>query len=129
MAGAIPAWFIPVGTAGPFLGDYAGEGVTRLGIDLQFFASGTNVPRQALTLHLESAFGTNQTSQVVEAYYVGPDTRTRRSGWFTYDYPVPSAATTIPAGWVVVRRDGQQATNADWVRLMHDCRDARICSG
>ena len=61
-----------------------------------------------------STFGTGDINQGVQAYYVGANIWKLPHGWNTYFFPVDATSPTIPPGWVLVRFDGQPATDADW---------------
>lgn len=117
---AVPTWYVPLGTTDTrFLGNYAAKGVGGLSIDLNIIA-GTEVPDRAVTLDLETTFGTGDFSQGVDAYFIGKDISVFPLGWNTYYYPVDAASLTIPHGWVVTRGDGTPGTDADWQALMRD---------
>src|SRR5262249_4748178 len=74
---------------------------------------------RAPTLRLDRWDDVNSTV-LIDATYTGPDLPNDHPppNWRTYSFPVAAQSTTIPAGWVVSRGDGQVATDADWVTLM-----------
>ena len=82
--------------------------------------SGFQAPNRALTLDMETTFGTGDFSQGVEAYYIGKNISKLPHGWQSYSFPIDSVSRTIPPGWVVLRGDGSPGTDADWRALMRD---------
>ncbi len=117
---AIPTWYVPLGTAPThFLGNYAKKGVGGMSFDLNIF-SGLQVPDRAVTLDIQTTFGTGDFSKGVDAYYIGTDISKLPVGWHTYAFPVDANSPTIPPGWVVTRGNGKRGTDADWQALMQD---------
>jgi hypothetical protein len=117
---AVPTWYVPLGTTPThFLGDYAARGVGVMSFDVNIF-SGLQVPGRAVTLDLETTFGTGDFTKGVDAYYIGTDISKLPVGWHTYVYPLDATSPTIPPGWVVTRGNGKKGTDADWQALMQD---------
>lgn len=117
---AVPTWYVPYGTEDTyFLGNFAAKQVGTLAFDINIF-SGVQVPDRAVTLDLNTTLGTGDFSKGVDAYYVGRDISRLPAGWHTYKFPVDAASSTIPAGWVVTKGNGQPGTDADWQALMQD---------
>jgi hypothetical protein len=103
-----------------YTGNYAAAGVSGMSMDVNVIQQGNWATDRAPTLKLARWDDVNQTV-LVEATYTGPDLPDDIApvGWNNYAFPIDSAATDIPAGWVVDRGDGQPATGADWVALMN----------
>jgi hypothetical protein len=119
VADPAPVWYVPLFTPHThFLGDYAGRGVESISCDIKIF-SGIEVPDRAVTLLVETTFGTGDASQGVQAYYVGTDISKLPKPWKRYEFPLDAASPTIPDGWVVLRGDGSNGEDADWRHLMH----------
>jgi hypothetical protein len=117
---AVPTWYVPLGTENTyFLGNFAAKQVGALAFDINVY-SGVQVPDRAVTLDLNTTLGTGDFSKGVDAYYVGRDISRLPTGWHTYKFPVDAASTTIPAGWVVTKGNGNPGTDADWQALMQD---------
>ncbi len=116
---AVPTWYVPIGTATHFLGNYARQQVREMTCDINIFA-GLAVPDRAVTLDIETTFGTGDFSKGVDAYFVGKDISTFPIGWYTYRFPLDAASATIPPGWVVTKGNGKPGTDADWQALMRD---------
>lgn len=118
-AGA-PVWYVPLGTTDThFLGNYAARNIESMSCDVNIF-SGTEAPERAMTLDIETTFGTGDFTKGVDAYYVGKDISQLPVGWHTYAYPVNASSPTIPPGWVVTRGNGHPGDDGDWQRLMKD---------
>jgi hypothetical protein len=64
--------------------------------------------------------GTGDFSQGLEAYRIGRDISTLPVGWKSYSFALSATSSSIPPGWVLLRGDGTQGTDADWQRLMED---------
>ena len=116
---AIPTWYVPLGTETRFLGDYAKANVREFSCDLNIF-DGLAVPDRAVTLDLQTTFGTGDFTRGVDAYFVGTDISRFPKGWHTYRFPLDATSATIPPGWVVTEGNGKPGTDADWQALMHD---------
>lgn len=120
VADPAPVWYVPPFTPHThFLGDYAGRGVESISCDIKIF-SGIEAPDRAVTLLVETTFGTGDPIQGVQAYYVGTDISKLPKAWKRYEFPVDANSPTVPDGWVVLRGDGNNGGNADWRALMHD---------
>jgi hypothetical protein len=117
---AVPTWYVPLGTTPTnFLGNYVARGVDGISFDLNIF-SGLEVPNRAVTLDLETTFGTGDFTKGVDAYYIGADISPLPVGWETYSFPIDATSPTIPPGWVVTKGNGKKGTDADWQALMQD---------
>lgn len=117
---AVPTWYVPLGTTPThFLGNYARLGVGGMSFDLNIFA-GLEVPDRAVTLDIQTTFGTGDFSKGVDAYYIGTDISKLPDGWQTYSFPLDAASPVIPRGWVVTRGNGKKGTDADWQALMQE---------
>ena len=117
---AVPTWYVPLDTTPThFLGNYAARRVGGMSFDLNIFA-GLEVPDRAVTLDIETTFGTGDFTKGVDAYYVGTDISKLPFGWKTYSFPLGAASLVIPPGWVVTRGNGKPGTDADWQALMQD---------
>jgi hypothetical protein len=82
------------GAGSPFGGDYRARGVQSVGIDLITHATQFNFSRE-VTLMLGDGSG-------CFVYFISPYFVPQvGAGWASYDIPVPSASTTLPAGWQV----------------------------
>lgn len=119
VADPAPIWYVPMFTPHThFLGDFAGHGVESVSCNIKIF-SGIEVPDRAVTLLVQTTFGTGDASKGVQAYYVGTDISRLPEGWKTYAFPLDGDSWTVPADWVVLRGDGSSGGNADWRALMH----------
>ncbi len=87
----------------PFLGNYRDMGVTELGIDLVINSVSMGVDKRQLGLSITSDMGTpDDTSDDCEVYTVSPHNLPKPgTGWKSFEFKVPSGATTLPAQWVV----------------------------
>ncbi len=102
---ATPTWYVPLGAATDFLGDYSAMGVTKMSADINIFV-GNQEPNRTLTLDLMSTFGTGDFANEVEAYYIGPDISDNKPGWVNYEFSLNARAQHIPNGWVVLHGRG-----------------------
>jgi len=117
---AVPTWYVPTGTTPThFLGNYAKLGVNGMSFDINIYA-GSEVPDRAVTLDIETTFGTGDLTKGVDAYYIGTDISKFPKGWQTYSFPLDATSTVIPTGWVVTRGNGKPGTDADWQALMQN---------
>jgi hypothetical protein len=115
---ATPTWYVPLGTATDFLGDYYSMGVTKMSADINIFV-GNQEPNRTLTLDLLSTFGTGDFINEVEAYYIGPNISENVPGWVKYQFTLDARSQRIPAGWVVTH-GGLPGTKFDWQNLMRN---------
>ena len=119
VANPAPVWYVPMFTPHThFLGDFAGRGIESISCDIKIF-SGIEAPDRAVTLLVETTFGTGDLSQGVQAYYIGTDISRLPKAWKRYQFPLDADSPTIPDGWVVLRGDGSNGGDADWRHLMH----------
>jgi len=125
---AIPTWFINNPAGNPFVGNYAAEGVTSFSFDMKI-SGGVQVPGRNMTLHLFTTLGTGNPSQGIEAYFVGTDISTFPIGWHNYAYSIDAASLSIPAGWVVMKGNGNPGTGADWHNLMTHIENVTMALG
>lgn len=98
-----------------FTGDYRARGVTSTGVDVKTWIAQPDHVRY-VTLILENDAGTpGTTSDDTHVYFVSP-VRVPQPGaaWAIVDVAVPSASTSLPAGWRVLLGSGtdDQAWNA-----------------
>ncbi len=86
----------------PFFGDYRAAGVTSLGIDVNVFSADMGIPHDRnLALVIGSDMGTPEDfSDDCQAFVVNRKPLQQPGmGWRSFDFRVPSASTTLPAGW------------------------------
>ncbi|HEX6881802.1 MAG TPA: hypothetical protein VF530_00395 [Planctomycetota bacterium] len=104
-----------------FNGDYRAKGVTQLGVDLAVFGPpGVTTGGRPLSLILRHDPGTPMDPfDDVVVYRVGPRNIPPASGtWRSYDFRVPTASASLPAGWVVQQGTGDD--DADWNTVVAD---------
>jgi hypothetical protein len=101
---AIVATISDDGVSSPFTGNYAARGISALSIDaitrsVQFGAGG-----RPMTLMLANNNGTPGVfDDDIYIYYVGSENiPVPGQGWKTFNFSVPSSATTLPPGWQVL---------------------------
>ena len=86
----------------PFNGDYRSMGVTRITIDaiteVAGFGSGGAGGRN-FSMRLVDTHGTNDITDDDYATFVGALVPQVGLGWVSYVFDIPSASTTLPAGW------------------------------
>jgi len=118
VADPAPTWYVPLFTPHThFTGDFAGRGIESVSCDIKIF-SGIEVPDRAVTLLVQTTFGSGDASQGVQAYYIGTDISKLPKSWKKYAFPVHGDSFTVPDGWVVLRGDGSSGGDVDWRRLM-----------
>lgn len=109
-----------LGVPSLFTGDWRARGVDALGVDLAIFHVDFSSGGRPLTLMLRSDPGTpaNALDDVV-VYRVGARNVPAPNGtWRRFDFRVPTASPTLPAGWVVQQGSGDP--NADWNQVVAD---------
>jgi hypothetical protein len=109
------------GTTQPsiFTGSYRGAGVTAIGVDLLTVQVDFSAEDRPLTLMLYSNNGTpGNTNDDWAAYNMGPNVPLPGEGWKSYDFAVPSTATSLPAGWLTLPLGASSPPNPDWNLLM-----------
>lgn len=108
-----------LGTSSVFTGDYRANGVTSLGVDLAVFGPpGVTTGGRPLTLILRNDAGTPGSAfDDVVVYRLGTRNIPAANGsWRSYDFRVPSAHTSLPAGWQVLQGSGND--DADWNQVV-----------
>ncbi len=90
------------GAAGAYAGNWRTKGYTSAGVDLRTY--GTQFPfARPLSLILHSG--------AQSVYFLGSDLVPQvAEGWKSFDFSVPSASTTLPAGWAVLAGGAPDAT-------------------
>jgi len=85
----------------PFTGDYRAAGVSSVGVDLIQLNSATTGGRP-LSPMLIFDNGTGDPSDDTAAYTLGPNIPSLGDGWTSFDFEVPSQATELPPGWLLL---------------------------
>lgn len=101
---AVPTPYYVGPLPSPFFGDYRAASVYSLGLDVKVFAASFGVDaHRPISLVLGSDMGTpTDPTDDCEAYQVGAKPVPRPgSAWRSYDFRVPSDATTLPTGWTI----------------------------
>ena len=107
-----------MGRVSPFTGDYRARGVDTLGIDLILLDVDFSAAERPLSLILTNANKTLEDPfDDIQVAFVGSDFVPEvGDGWRSYSFSVPSASTTLPAGWRVLIGSGDD--DADWNTVM-----------
>jgi hypothetical protein len=85
-----------------FTGNLRAKGVTSMAMDARIDHTDFNIGGDAfsMTLLLRKTNGTpDDVSDDDYAWFAGEQVPVVGSGWQHYDFPVPAAQTTLPAGW------------------------------
>lgn len=101
----------------PFFGDYRAANVTSLGLDVVVYAASIGVDnKRPLSIVLTSDMGTpDDASDDCDVYTVGSKNVPRPGApWRSYEFRVPSGATTLPNGWIVRGACGGLSANDAW---------------
>ena len=116
------------GVASAFTGDYAGRGVTSVGIDLAVASCSGSYTGRTLTLILLNDNGTPNDLQDDWGAYTVTSLALPPEGvigftdilqWVSYDIPVPASSRSLPPGWKWIARSTLRP-NGSWGRLMRD---------
>jgi len=105
-----------------FTGDFRGQSVRRLGIDLITLAVDFSADGRPLTLMLISDAGTpSDPDDDWAAYVIGPNNApVPGQGWVSYSFDVPSQETSLPAGWATLALGSSSPPSPDWNQLITD---------
>ena len=121
------------GTSTPsaFSGDFRACDVSTIGIDLNTFAVDFSADGRPLTLMLVSDNDTpGDESDDWAAYLIGPDNvPLPGEGWLAYDFAVPSAETSLPAGWSTLELGPSSPPSPDWNEVITDVAQVRFFYG
>jgi hypothetical protein len=114
-----------------FTGDYRVRDVVEIAVDLVTFDVDFSADGRPLTLMLVSD---NDTPGNVDddwaAYLIGPDNIPLvGEGWLSYAFAVPSAETSLPAGWSTIGLGGSSPPNPDWNDVITDVSEVRFFYG
>jgi hypothetical protein len=93
-----------LGVTSVFHGDYRAAGVTDMGIDLRTFANQfPNSCMRPISIQLVSDPGTpGNFGDDTYVYFVSSmQAPCAGEGWKSYDFAVPAASATLPAGWAI----------------------------
>ena len=102
-----------------FTGDFRAAGVDAIGIDLKIFDVDFSSAGRPLALMLVDDNGTaGNTSDDWAVYTLGPDIPLEGQPWTSYDFVVPSQATSLPAGWNTFKFGA--AGTPDWNTVITD---------
>lgn len=106
----------------PFTGDLRARRVEGLGIDLVLFAVDFTAEGRPLSLLLISDNGTPGDGLDDWAmYFIGDENVPLvGEGWKSFDFAVPSGATSAPAGWQFIQFGPNSPASGDWNALMQD---------
>lgn len=98
------------GPTNPFHGDWRSRGVTSVGADFRVFSTNFGYAREC-TLILSAG--------TVQVYTIHADPIPQiAQGWRSFDFDVPSAQLTLPAGWTVHPNSSVQDGDAAWNAVM-----------
>ncbi len=103
-------------TPSAFSGDFRACGVDSIGIDLNTFDVDFSAGGRPLALLLISDNDTpGDDTDDWAAYVIGPDNvPLPGEGWLAYDFDVPSAETSLPAGWNTLELGPSSPPAPDW---------------
>lgn len=109
-----------LGAPSLFSGNWRARGVDALSVDIAIFHVDFSSAGRPLSVLLRSDPGTPGTfADDVVVYLVGPRNVPGPNGaWRRYGFPVPTASTGLPAGWVVQQGSGNP--DADWNQVVTD---------
>ncbi len=111
-----------LGVTSVFHGDYRAAGVTDMGIDLKTFANQfPNSCMRPISIQLVSDPGTpGNFGDDTYVYFVsGQQAPCAGEGWKSYDFAVPAASATLPAGWAI-DPNNPGAPDAVWNQVIED---------
>jgi hypothetical protein len=116
------------GTTSAFTGDYRTSGVVSVGTDLIVLSASLSVGVRPLSVILVNDNGTPfNLNDDFGAYFIGslniPDAGVpglTPAGWTGFDFVIPSAALTLPAGWQTFDANGIGASDAIWNSVIVD---------
>jgi hypothetical protein len=118
--------------AAHFLGNYRGKAVSGMGIDVAIFDVGISDDGRPVSLHLLSDMNTpDDPTDDCEIATVSAKSLPRPSPghvWRSFDFQVPSAATSLPRGWQVVGCPGLD-DNAAWNAVITHVSQASFAFG
>jgi hypothetical protein len=103
-----PQFRAQLGVRSIFTGNYRQKRITSLGIDVEVIGPAfVSTGSRPLTLVLLDDNGTpGEFLDDNAVYLTGPNIPARGAGWASFSYAVPSASTTLPAGWQVLSGNG-----------------------
>ncbi len=118
-----------LGVPSVFNGDYRARAVSALGVDLAVLDVDFSSLGRPLTLILRNDSGTpGDFGDDVVVYRLGSRNVPQPNGrWRRYDFRVPSASLTLPAGWQVFQGTGND--DADWNTVIQDVDQASFFFG
>jgi hypothetical protein len=111
----------PTAPNNPFIGDYRARGVTCIGVDLITYHVDFSAGGRPLTLMLIHDNNTpGDPSDDTAAYYMHPqNVPLEGQNWISYLFDVPSASTTLPAGWTLLNLgDSGAPANHTWNQVI-----------
>ncbi|MFO0874282.1 MAG: hypothetical protein U0575_09960 [Phycisphaerales bacterium] len=87
-----------------FTGDFRSAGVTSIGIDLKVFDVDFSADGRPLALMLVDDNGTpGNTADDWAVYTLGPNIPSEGAPWKSFDFVVPSQATSLPPNWKTIK--------------------------
>ena len=110
------------GASSTFHGDYRAAGVTDMGIDLKTFSNTFfNSCMRPISIQLWHDPGTpGNFGDDTYVYFVsGLIAPCPGEDWKSYDFPVPAASTTLPAGWAIDPNNPNPADQV-WNQVIQD---------
>ena len=106
--------------ASVFTGNYKSRRVSAIGVDLRTFAVDFSAADRPLTLMLINDNGTpGNANDDWAAYVMGPNVPVPTDPWKSYDFTIPWASATLPAGWKTIKL-GASAPTPNWTTLIQD---------
>ncbi len=119
------------GVPSEFTGDYRARGIDAVGVDLILFAVDFSAEGRPLTVMLISDNDTpGDFSDDWAAYRIGPDNIPLvGEGWLSYGFEVPSAETSLPAGWQTIGFGPGSPPAPDWNQVITDVTQLRFFYG
>jgi hypothetical protein len=119
------------GISSLFTGDYRARGVSSVGIDLVTFYVDFSAGGRPLSVLLMSDNDTpSDNSDDWAAYRIGPtNIPLVGQGWLSYDFDVPSQATSLPPGWGFLQFGPNSPPDPDWNDVITDVTQLRFFYG
>lgn len=119
------------GVASLFTGDYRAQEVTSVGVDLITNSVDFTAEDRPLSVLLVSDNDTpGDGTDDWAAYTIGPtNVPLPGEGWLSYDFDIPSRATSFPAGWSFILYGPNSPPSPDWNQVITDVTQLRFFYG
>ncbi len=104
-----------------FVGDFRGQGVSSVGVDLVTFNALSTGGRPLALMLIKDPGTPGDFADDTAAYFLGPNIPDVGDGWISYDYLVPSSDTELPLGWELLNLgDSGAPANHTWDEVIQD---------